>query len=450
MPVKPFLKSVLTLLACLLLLSCGSSSLHRDAAGAGDTGEVFLAKHFKETQPLLIEAKWLFGEANQVFLINEAELVSPAFLELRINRIEELRIRAEIQGKQAEEKLLALQAFAVTAGFTESDLLEEREEAAEQTVAMRLRELLTTADAIRREAESIRRITEEELPELTKAYQSLTGKNLSHIGTRKIWSASKSIYTYSPLVYSHFSSGAAAARIKRTEKMVGSTGSIPDFGSIDASNKGDRPSGLTGSRGPPSKPEGADAKKSRGDLSPWGPKLTPLPDPGTPATAVPAASIQSTAALSFAAESQKIDGLVRGSAAVSAPSQAKAGKSFSVVLRVSPEKLQALLSGMKEDFPENTTLKGKAGIKLTPRMSAGVHGFGFEVSPKDGTIQAVSANEPTTWQWQVKPVESGLQTLTFTLASTATIEGKEVARNFYSYEQKVQVAVSPMGFLALK
>lgn len=154
-----------------------------------------------------------------------------------------------------------------------------------------------------------------------------------------------------------------------------------------------------------------------------------------------------TTAASFAAESGKIDSLVTGSAAVSAPATARAGDPFAVYLRVSPEKLKELLKGLKQDFPENETQKGKQGIKLTPRMNASVSGFGFEVSPKDGQLQAVSATEATTWQWQVKPVESGLLTLSFTLAGTLTIEGKEVPRNFYQYQQKVQVAVSPLGFM---
>jgi hypothetical protein len=132
---------------------------------------------------------------------------------------------------------------------------------------------------------------------------------------------------------------------------------------------------------------------------------------------------------------------------VSAPAKVLAGDPFSVYLRVSPEKLGAVLKGLKEDFPENETVKGKRDIKVTPRMMAAVSGFGFEVSPKEGQVQAVSATEPTTWPWQVKAVESGLLTLTFTLSGTLTIEGKEVPRNFYQYQQKVQVEVSPMGFV---
>lgn len=153
------------------------------------------------------------------------------------------------------------------------------------------------------------------------------------------------------------------------------------------------------------------------------------------------------AAQEFAAESLKIDALVRGSAAVSAPGNAKAGEVFSAYLRVSPDKLQALLKSLQADFPENTTLKGKPNIRLTPRMKAELTGFGFDIAPKEGVLQAVSATEETTWQWQVKPVESGQLALMFTLKGAVTVESKEVERNFYEYQQKVVVAVSPMGFV---
>lgn len=151
-------------------------------------------------------------------------------------------------------------------------------------------------------------------------------------------------------------------------------------------------------------------------------------------------------ASNLAAESRKIDGLVKGSVAVSAPSTAKAGDTFVVSLRISTGQLSALMHDLQHQFPDNSTVKGEAGVRLTPRMVARVSGFGFEVAPNQDVVQAISASEDTTWEWQVKALESGLHTLTFTLAGALTIEGKEVTRNFYHYRQKVQVAVSPAGF----
>ena len=148
----------------------------------------------------------------------------------------------------------------------------------------------------------------------------------------------------------------------------------------------------------------------------------------------------------LATESDKIDSLVQGSAAVSAPSAVKTGESFQVVLRVSPDNLNKLMSNLKDDFPENETVKGKPGVKLTPRMKASVTGIGFNITASDDPIQAISYKDDTTWAWQVVAVQPGHRTLTFSLAGTLNVEGKEVARNFYQYRQKVQVEVDPMGF----
>lgn len=165
---------------------------------------------------------------------------------------------------------------------------------------------------------------------------------------------------------------------------------------------------------------------------------------GAPAPALPAAPSPATI---LATESEKINRLVRGSAAVSAPSRATQGESFTVHLRVSPNRLGAVMQGLKEEFPENQTVKGKPGIQLTPRMTASVAGMGFEIVTNGAQTQAVSATEPTTWSWEVKPLEAGLHTLTFTLSGFLSIEEKEVSRNFYQYVQKVDVEVDPGGFM---
>jgi hypothetical protein len=174
-----------------------------------------------------------------------------------------------------------------------------------------------------------------------------------------------------------------------------------------------------------------------------------LPNPAEPSSA-PSTSSQTPAEARFSAESGKIDGLIQGSAAVSAPSTAKQGDSFPVFLRVSPEKLAVVMQTLKDEFPENQTVKGKPGVKLTPRMIATVTGFGFEIAPKDGQVQAVSDTEATTWTWQVKAVDPGIRKLAFTLSGTLTVEGKEVPRDFFYYQQDVNVDVAgfnPWAFL---
>ena len=167
----------------------------------------------------------------------------------------------------------------------------------------------------------------------------------------------------------------------------------------------------------------------------------------TPAPAVPPAINQADPVVVLATETKRIDSLVTGSAAVSAPQHVREGEPFNLYLRVSRAGLDELLNSLASDAPGNATRRGKTGVKLTPRMVATVHGFGFEFTPKESVPQAVSASEMTTWDWQAEATESGDLTIMFSLAGTLIVEGKEVPRDFYSYQQQVHVDVSPMGFV---
>lgn len=149
----------------------------------------------------------------------------------------------------------------------------------------------------------------------------------------------------------------------------------------------------------------------------------------------------------LAVETGKIDDLVTGNAGVSAPDRATVGEPFVAFLRVSPEGLEAVLQGLRQESPENKNVIGKGAIKLTPRMVASVTGIGFEISPKESVVQAVSPTEPTTWQWEIRPTESGHRTLIFKLSGALLIEGKDVSRDFYSYRQEVNVDVTAASFL---
>lgn len=143
----------------------------------------------------------------------------------------------------------------------------------------------------------------------------------------------------------------------------------------------------------------------------------------------------------------EIDGMVRGSAAVSAPASARSGDTFFVFLRVAPDKLPSLLQSMTQDFPENETVVGDGDIRLTPKMTASVSGTGFKVTSQGELTQVVSATESTTWAWEVEAIKSGLNTLSFTLSGTVMVDGQPAPRNFFHYRQKVDVAVGLWGLV---
>lgn len=144
---------------------------------------------------------------------------------------------------------------------------------------------------------------------------------------------------------------------------------------------------------------------------------------------------------------RQIDGLVRGSVAVSAPASADAGDSFTVLLRVRPGDLAPLIRSLETTHPENQTVKGDANVVLSSVMTASLAGAGFEVVAQGEPTQAVNAQGLTEWRWDVKAVESGLRTLNFSLSGAVLVDGKATPRNFYHYSKQVQVAVGLMGFV---
>lgn len=146
-------------------------------------------------------------------------------------------------------------------------------------------------------------------------------------------------------------------------------------------------------------------------------------------------------------ESAKIDALVAGSAAVSAPVSAKKGKPFRALLRTKRSELAPLIESLKKEVPENEVQIGKVNVKMTPRMTATLVGYGFDISPKEGVAQAVSDTDETTWEWMVTPTDSGLLSLRFVLEGTLRVEDMEIPRQFYAYTQNVNVSVGILGFI---
>ena len=82
-----------------------------------------------------------------------------------------------------------------------------------------------------------------------------------------------------------------------------------------------------------------------------------------------------------------------------------------------------------------------------PLMTATLTGLDFKISPPEGREQALSSKEPTTWTFQVEALKAGLNPLKFELNGTLKVEGQEVQRTFFSYEETVDVAVNWLGLL---
>lgn len=141
---------------------------------------------------------------------------------------------------------------------------------------------------------------------------------------------------------------------------------------------------------------------------------------------------------------------LRGSVVVSTPNTATQFKSFKVELRLAPERLEPLLAAMRAEAPVGAAVVGKEGIWLSPVMEASVYGSGFEFEPKDKQAysQMVASKEPTSWTWQVTPMDAGALMLTFKLSGKLQPGGQDdaVGRDFYDESFTVSVAVNPEGF----
>lgn len=141
---------------------------------------------------------------------------------------------------------------------------------------------------------------------------------------------------------------------------------------------------------------------------------------------------------------------VRGSVVAQAPKKATQYVPFMVSLQVEPGKLPPLLLAAQASAPDDTAFVAKEDVWLAPVMEATVYGDGFEFQPKDkqSYAQPVALKEPTTWTWQVQPVDSGTLSLTFRLSGTFKVERQkeEFARELYGEAFTVTVDVNPAGF----
>jgi len=158
-------------------------------------------------------------------------------------------------------------------------------------------------------------------------------------------------------------------------------------------------------------------------------------------------STSSSASPVWAEEAEAKVKTVAGSVAVTAPNTATLRRSFSVALRVAPGELAPLVNSLAADVPGDRQIRGKSGIEITPKMTASVSGAGFTVTPKDGYTQAAGNSKPTTWTFDVVPIETGELTLVFRLAGSLKIDGTEVPRDFFAYEQDVIVPVARWSFI---
>jgi hypothetical protein len=132
--------------------------------------------------------------------------------------------------------------------------------------------------------------------------------------------------------------------------------------------------------------------------------------------------------------------LVNGVVGFDYPPRMKVGDRTDVSLRVSAQKAQ-------QELRDSLTREGRVPIvepvKLSSRMKAELHGFGFEVKPLSSREQIIDADEDTSWRWDVRATEAGKQRLTVTLTALIAMEGSEGARDVSTFYREVEVEALP-------
>lgn len=97
-----------------------------------------------------------------------------------------------------------------------------------------------------------------------------------------------------------------------------------------------------------------------------------------------------------------------------------------------------------DSLPQLQTPGGVPQPQVTGVMKASLDvGFAFEVTPDEPVEKGVTAQGVTRWQWTVRALEAGNQTLTARLTTPVTFEGKETEVDVRSIAHSVVVNPAP-------
>ena len=129
-----------------------------------------------------------------------------------------------------------------------------------------------------------------------------------------------------------------------------------------------------------------------------------------------------------------------GKLAYSTPVSMMTGDSATVVARIggSAVSADALTAGMPQQ-PGSTV--ATATTKVSTKMKMALRSADFDITTLSSEEQAIGGSDPTEWQWTIAPKHSGkLQ-----LHLVATVELKDLQRDFASIDRDIQVQVNEKG-----
>jgi hypothetical protein len=135
--------------------------------------------------------------------------------------------------------------------------------------------------------------------------------------------------------------------------------------------------------------------------------------------------------------------LVDGVVAFDYPEKMSVGDRADVTLRVS---VQKTLDELRDSVAREARNPIAEPAKLSPRMRADLHGFGFDVTSLNSGEQVVDADDDTTWSWDVRATEAGKQRLTVTLTAVIDVGDSEGARDVSTFYREVEVEALPKSW----
>jgi len=97
------------------------------------------------------------------------------------------------------------------------------------------------------------------------------------------------------------------------------------------------------------------------------------------------------------------------------------------------------LEELKKQLPDS--VEG-AEIHIAEKMQARLTGQAFTIVAVSPEIQAISGQENTEWQWEVRPQSSGKHTLHLTLDVFLVVHKSEVARSITTFDRAIVVEVT--------
>jgi hypothetical protein len=136
-----------------------------------------------------------------------------------------------------------------------------------------------------------------------------------------------------------------------------------------------------------------------------------------------------------------------GEAAFNTPERMRLGETTNIELRLGGPQLAGNLNGrITAPGPVETH-----AVKIGAVMEAQLAGANFEITPLTPAEQPISADQPTEWDWQIKPTAEGRQRLFLTLNVVVEVDGRERRRREKTLQREISVEVdtgSRIGQLA--